>query len=327
MNTFRVDAALLRCLIALLEEASVSLAAKRLDLSQPAASHALKRLRTVFDDPLLVQGKGRLRTTPRARELLEDARETLLRLERLTAPRAPFTAASATGPFVISAPEYVEHRLCPVLAQLLLQEAPDATLRIRPPNPDLAERQLESGETDLRLGWVRSPSPSMRSRTLMHEDFVCVVRADHPTVRGPLTLEQYAALKHVRSQSAVPSTASLLIDAAMQRTGAVLRIALVVPSHLTIGRAVASTDLIATLPRGIAFNIATHLPLRVVDSPVNIPPLRVAMYWHERVQQDARSRWLRSVVVRAFDVMRAQEPREKRGSQARAITPRAAVQP
>ncbi len=301
MDSREIDPALLRCLVALVEEASVSRAASRLGMSQPATSHALARLRRLFDDPLLVRSGGSMSVTPRARALVDRARELMEQMAMLVAPGQPFDPNATADPFVVSAPEYVEHLLYPVLAQSLQREAPKARFRVRPPDPPMADRHLLSGEVDLRLGWVRDPAPSMRSRLLFTDRFVCLVRQGHPAAQSGLTLENYVASTHIRAQSAVPSTATRLIDEAVRRMGAQLRVPLVVPSHLTIGRVVASTDLVATVPRCIARNLVMHLPLRMLQSPVRIPTLRVAMYWHERFHKDPRNRWLRGIILGAVE--------------------------
>ena len=300
-NTSALDLQLLRCLAALVETGSVFGAAGHLGLSQPATSHALARLRRLLDDPLLVRSGRGMSSTPRARELAGEARAVLDRVAALLAPSGPFDAAAEAGPLVISAPEYVEHLLSPHFARLLQEEVPQARLRVRPPDPPVAERHLQSGELDLRLGWVQDPSPAMRSRLLFTDGFVCLVRQGHPAAKGELTLEQYAGLTHIRAQAAVPSTANRLIDKALGKVGSRLRVPLVVPSHLTIGRVVASSDYVATVPRCIARTLVKHLALRMLPSPVRIPTLRVAMYWHERVHRDPRNRWLRAFVLRAVD--------------------------
>lgn len=294
-----IDPLQLRCLVALVEEASVSRAAQRLSMSQPALSHALARARKRFGDPLLVRVGTQMVPTPRAREIAQEGAELLRRLERLAAPRVAFAAEHAHDAFVLSAPENVEHLLAPVLQRTLAAQAPHARLWIRPPDPRQAERQLETGEIDLRLGWAGDPAPSTRSRQLFTDRFVCVTRSDHPATRTPLDLATYIRLGHVRAQVSMPSTASRHIDAALRRLGAAANVTLVLPSYLTIAHVLAGSDLVATLPRGIASSLAKGLPLALMEPPLKIPPARAAMYWHERVQRDARHSWLRELVTRA----------------------------
>jgi DNA-binding transcriptional LysR family regulator len=302
MDNSLIDPVRLRCLVTLVEEASVSRAALRLGLSQPAVSHSLRKLRELFKDSLLVRSGGRMLPTPIGLEVASEAREILDRMGRLVEPRQPFDPAIA-GKFAMSAPEYVEHLICPAISRLLARQAPLAHLWIRPPDPRNADRMLESGELDVRLGWVRDPAPSTRSRQLYADHFVCLLRRDHPVLREPFSMDQYTGLSHVRAQVATPSTASRYMDEAVNKVGSKLNVSLVVPSYFTIGRVVATTDMVATLPLGIASSLAASLPLSIQPCPLKIPPLKVAMYWHERMQSEARHKWFRNLLIRAATEM------------------------
>ena len=304
MNDLHIDPALLRCLVTLTEEASVSRAALRLGLSQPAVSHSLRKLRELFKDSLLVRSGGRMLPTPIGLEVASEAREILDRMSRLVKPRQPFDSAIA-GKFAMSAPEYVEHLICPIISRLLANQAPLARLWIRPPDPRNADRMLESGELDVRLGWVRNPdpTPSTRSRQLYVDRFVCLLRKGHPVLSETFSMEQYTRLSHVRAQVAIPSTASRYMDEAVNKVGSKLNVSLVVPSYFTIGRVVATTDLVATLPLGIARSLAVSLNLSIQPCPIKIPQLKVAMYWHERMQSEARHKWFRSLLILAASEM------------------------
>lgn len=299
MNNQILEISLLRFLVAFAEEGNASQAARKLGLSQPSASHALKKLRKFFDDPLLVRaGKGMV-PTPRSKELALDAAEILQGLQRLGMPKGQFDPAGFDGQFVVSAPEYLEHLLCPVLIAELQKVSPKSHLLVRPPDPERADKLLESGAIDLRLGFVGDPSADMRSRALYTERFVCLMRRGHPAARNEFTLERYAELRHVRLQVSQPSTASRMIDHAVRAIGGTVDVALVSPSYLTIGRVVATSDLVVTVPIGIAKSLLAHLPLQAVSTPVQIPPLKAAMYWHERFQSDSRHKWLRKLVAAA----------------------------
>ncbi len=298
MNDLKLDPILLRCLVALVEETSVSRSALRLGLSQPAVSHSLRKLRELFKDSLLVRAGGGMLPTPVALEVANEAREILARMGRLVEPRQPFDPALG-GRFSMSAPEYVEHLICPVISRLLASQTPLAHLWVRPPDPKNAERLLESGELDVRLGWVRDPAPSTRSRQLFADRFVCLVRNGHPALQETFSMDSYANLSHVRAQVATPSTASRYMDEAMSKFGAKPNVPLVVPSYFTIGRVVASTDLVATLPWGIARSLAASLPLSIQRCPLKIPQLKVAMYWHERKHSEARHKWFRNLLIQA----------------------------
>lgn len=296
----------LRCLIVLVEMGSATQAAQRLGMSQPAVSHMLQRLRRTFGDPLLVRVGLRMVPTPRAHELVGQARELLANASQLLAPTPPFDPGTYEGRWSLSMPEYVDCRMTAGLVELLQARAPSSSLIVYPPNPAEADRMLEVGELDLRLGWVDRSNPTMRSRPLYAESFSCLYRRGHPSVRGGLSLERYIAADHVRVQVSRPSTASRAIDAAVQRMGLDLRVALTVPSLLSLGQAVAASNLVATVPSGMARTLAGLHELELAALPLKIPQLTVAMYWHERVQTDRRHRWLRALVAEVAGRLRVE---------------------
>ena len=296
----------LRCLVVLVEAGSVTAAAARLGTSQPSVSHMLQRLRLAFDDALLVRVGLRMLPTPRAQEIAAQARELLAAAELMLTPIPPFDPATYQGRWAISMPEYVDCRLTSVLVELLSTRAPRSTLIVYPPNPGQADHMLEVGELDLRLGWVDHTSPTTRSRGLYNESFSCLMRKDHAVGRQGLNVERYIAADHVRVQVSRPSTASRAMDAAAHKLGLGLRVALVVPSLMSLARTVAVTDLIGTVPSGMAHTMAKTFGLELAPLPLKIPTLNVAMYWHERMQSDRRHRWLRTLVTEAVATLQAE---------------------
>ena len=133
MNLNNIDLNSLRCLVVLVEEASVSKTASRLEMSQPAISHCLKRLREIFNDPLLVRVGSKMSVTPRGASVAQEAKYILEKIGHLVQPPQVFNPTSYDGNFVISSPEYVDYRLTPILTKTVLQTAPKAHLLIRPP--------------------------------------------------------------------------------------------------------------------------------------------------------------------------------------------------
>lgn len=302
MNENLLDLRLLQVLVTITGSHNVTAAAGVLGLSQPATSHALRQLREKLNDPIVVRVGHRMVPTPRGAKAAAQACEILQRLEEVTKLGEGFDPKTTETSFTISAPEYVEHLLSPELASEVMREAPHSSIWVRPPDPRLAEKMLESGELDLRIGWVNDPAPTTRSRALFTDSFVCLVRKEHPVLRAKLSIETYAELQHVRAQVSTASTASRQMDSAMITAGKKITVGLVVPSYMSIARVVAKTNMIATVPRCIADYFPAALGLVELPSPINIPPLKVAMYWHERMNNDLRHRWLRNKVVQAIQL-------------------------
>ena len=291
-----IDRTLLRCFDALVTERSVSRAAERVGVSQPTMSNALARLRVVFGDPLLLRARGMMTPTNRALELVEPVRSAISNIDGILARSRTFDPATSHARFVLTAPEYVEYTLVPRLVQALENVAPNIALDVRSVNPAKALEWLESGELDLRVGWVRDPPSSLRSKLLFRDRFVCLARHGHPKVRGRLGLQQYLTLPHVRARTSPRSDFWRVLDEAgdgRRRT----RVAHVVQDFMVIPRVVAATDLIAVVPERFAHTAADRNVLQVLRSPLRLPPICIAAYWHERSQREPAHRWFRKILT------------------------------
>lgn len=290
------DLSLLRVFLVLMDELSVSRAAERCDMSQPTMSRALARLRTLFHDPLLTRTGGHMVPTARALGLAAQVRGVIEGFENLTRRPDAFDPATSDRTFVLTAPELGERMLMPGLLRRLRSEAPQARLEVRAPDPDRAYALLESGEVDLRIAWLPRPPPSLRSMPLFQDELVCIAAADHPSVQGGLTLEQFLSLPHARTLGITHITTSRAIDEAVERIGRKLERAFLVQNFLTVPSALAGTDVLATLPRSQALTFARQYPLQVLAPPLRLPRIRYAAYWHERSQADVGHRWFRRML-------------------------------
>src|SRR5262245_34438803 len=191
MDIRSVDLNLLVALDVLLTERNVTRAAMRLTLSQSAMSAALARLRSLFNDPLLLRTSGGMLPTSKGLELAAPVKQILAEIGHLIQRPDGFDPAKAQLMFTIAASDYIEYAILPQLVDFLEAHAPQARLTVRPMDFDAVGRQLESGEVDLGiLGSVFAP-PNARSRPLYLERFVAVVRKGHPRVRDRLTLDEF----------------------------------------------------------------------------------------------------------------------------------------
>ena len=322
-NSRALDLQAVRCFDAIMRERSVSRAAERLGMSQPAVSHALARLRVRFSDPLLVRGAHGMTPTPRALALHDAASAVLDGLDRLESTRTRFDPGTERSRFVVTITDYFERLLAPALAAQLRHEAPGVCIEWRAPNPALAHTWMERGEVDLRLGWLHTPWTGLRFSALFEDRLVCLVREDHPAVGRRLRLDDFFELPHIRPAIAIaPGSTAVDADrwsleaylgltpgsrrgrraaAASEwevHRGRTLRIAMLAQSFLTIPHSVAASDAIATVPRLLVRAMDMPAGVRVVSPPMKLPPLHGAMYWHERTNADPRQRWFRGVVSR-----------------------------
>jgi DNA-binding transcriptional LysR family regulator len=318
MDNGDLDLPALRCLTALVAERSVTRTAEKLGMSQPAVSRVLARLRRHFADALLVRAADGMVPTARALEIAAGARDIVAAVERLARPQRAFEPRTERSTFVVTVPEYFERVLAPALIGRVRREAPNVSVELRAPNLDLARDWLDKGEIDFRLAWIHRPRPESRFGKLPEDRLVCLVRKGHPTVGEELLVGDFYELPHVRPSIAVTRDGASMEVTIEQYLGLPFRkrpvarrlhLSLLVQSFSTIRQVVAETDMIATVPERATWDLDPRLGLRVMRPPIALPPLRGALYWHERNNADSRHQWFRRVILRtAQEIARPTDP-------------------
>jgi DNA-binding transcriptional LysR family regulator len=289
------DLSLLTTLDALLQEANVTLAARRLGLSTPAASHALARIRERLGDPILVRAGRHMVLTPRAEELRPQVRSLVEDATRVLRAAVPFSPRDLTRTFTIYTTDHVLLVLGPALDRILREEAPEVCLRFL---PSVMEDwvPLREGAADLSVCILGHFPPEFRTRRLFADRFVCVVRKDHPRVGRRLTLDAFLALEHVVvSPLGRPSH----VDAVLAERGLERRIRRVVPFFIAGLLMAASTDYVLTVSDRAALALAPMLGLRVMEPPLPLATYSLNLLWHPRLDDEPANRWLRDVFIRA----------------------------
>ncbi|MCA9550641.1 MAG: LysR family transcriptional regulator [Myxococcales bacterium] len=292
------DLSLLLALDALIQEGSVTRAARRVGLSVPAMSQTLKRIRAVLDDPILVRAGRAMVLTPRALALGPEVRSTVEQAQRVLRPQAPFVAAELERTFVVRATDYVLLVLGPTLDRLVGAQAPQANLRFVANALDDPEA-LRTGAADLAVGIYGDLPPELRIRTLLTDRFVCVLRKDHPLAGRRLTLARYAELPHV--QVAPRGRPGGYVDAQLAAHGKRRRVARAVPSFHAALALVASADYVLTISERAARALAPGLGLEVRPPPLELEPYALSLVWHPRLDGDPAHRWLRERFIEAAD--------------------------
>ena len=290
------DPKLLRLLDLLHRTRSVTQAAELLGQSQPTVSIWLSKLRLRLGDPLFVRTPAGMMPTPRVQALIGPVREALDALQRLTTRDAPFDPASAERSFRICMTDASHITLLPPLLVHVRALAPHAKLVAARIDEGTAQA-LQSGEADLALGSAPWLSAGFYQQALYAQDWVCLANARHPRIRRTLTRRIYEAEGHV---GITGGTGGELLANAVKRDQIVRRVMLELPGFLGLGAIVASTDLIATLPRQIGEALAASAGLAVHASPLPIAPFTVHQHWHARYHHEAGNRWLRGVVATLF---------------------------
>ena len=292
-----LDGHLLRILCVLLDERSVSRTARRLDQTQPAISAALKRLRTIFGDPLLVRDKLEMVPTARALRLEAPARAARDAMAQLVAAPAGFDARQATLTFRVGSPDYLAPALLAQVLRRLRTEAPGSRVELHPLGPDFdAERELAEDRLDVIIGNWPEPPERLHLSLLLEDELVCLVRKGHPLASGALTEERYLAAAHV-----VPMRYSShqrgVVETHLAARHAVRDARVAVPYFALAPHVVAETDLVFTTARHFAEPFTRTLPLVMLAMPPGFPAMRFYQLWHERAHHDAAHRWLRRLIT------------------------------
>src|SRR5262245_8899359 len=296
MNLQTIDLNLLLVFEALMEERGVTRAAKRVGLSQPAMSNALARLRRTFDDPLFVRTPDGMSPTPAAQSLIGPVRTALAHLRDIFEEKPAFAPSASERLFHLLANDYVELTLLPPLAKAIREQASGVSLRVqRSPSvfePPSANSLAES--FDLAIGFFPDAltlDARVRSELLWEDRNICIARAKHPKIRGRISLRQYAEAEHVAVFYKKQGLG--VIDTLLAQKGLSRRTAVVVPHFTTVPFIVSTSDFIATVPDRIAQRFSRQLKLQSLRAPIEIPPLRLTLLWHERFHADPAHRWIR----------------------------------
>ena len=283
------DIRLLVVLDVLLEEANATRAAQRLGVTQSSVSHSLRRLRELLDDDLFVRSGRTLRPTPRALALRMPLRDTLRGLGELVRGGAAFDAKTSRRTVTIIASDLFASAVLPKLMRTLRREAPEMSVAIKGPGPHILDT-LETGGAELAFGFLGAPKRGFHRRKLFEDDFTCLVRREHPRIRGKLTLDAYLGERHVLvTPTGRPGSK---LDDKLARRGKRRDIALMLPHFMAAGLVVANSDLITTMPTRAAAAMTRQLGLRRLPPPLPGLGYEIYAYWHGRVGGDAAVMWL-----------------------------------
>jgi DNA-binding transcriptional LysR family regulator len=291
MDLQNFDLNLLVVLDALLTDRSVSRAAQRLNLSQPALSASLKRLRTALQDPLLVRDGLHMVPTPRAEQLMEPLRSILGNIESLVASPEAFDPSQVQRTVRIATNDYGAFILIPKLLKRWQAIAPGIDVEVW----EIAKDATES-ISDPSIDLLISDSWSLRDcpcqEVLFAESFTCLVRQNHPRIQSTLSLENYLAEEHVL----VSPRGRVLgnVDAVLSEQGLQRRVRLTLPHVLAVPAAIAATDCLVTLATRIAGRLAADYGLCQLPPPIPLEAFNISMAWPTRTANEPVVKWLRA---------------------------------
>jgi DNA-binding transcriptional LysR family regulator len=295
MNGSTVDLNLLTVLEVLLLEGHVTRAARRAHLSQPAASRALRRLRELFDDELLVRVGQRMRLTPKAEALLPAVQRVLAEVRALTAP-STFSPSVARGVVRLAAPDIITYMLGPPLLARLQRDAPGLDFEILQWSSAWRD-QLANGEVDLTFGQAAPTDRGVHSSLVVRNEWATVLRKGHPALRRRWNLDTFLGLRHLMIGFTPHGGGH--VDTALSRLGRSRRVGLRMPYVVLSPLLIAESDLVLTTARWLAEKFARPMGLVLRPPPpeLRLAPVDLTMVWHDRTHHDPTQRWLRGVLV------------------------------
>jgi DNA-binding transcriptional LysR family regulator len=288
-----LDLNLLKGFDALYNERSVTRAAEQLCLTQPAVSGMLLRLRNNFGDRLFVRAQRGVIPTPRAIELAPQIKQVLNSIETLLRP-TEFDPALAHFSLTLAATDYALQVVVTPFLAALRQQAPGISVAVLTVDDTSINTRMENGELDFALLTPESTNPDLHAHHLFNEEYVFAIREDHPVLQeGPLTLERFCQLEHA-IVSLDGGGFSGATDQALAAIGHKRKVALSVPSFLSLIRILQCSDLVALVPKRL---ISPADGLVVQPPPLTVKGFTKLLAWHERTHADPRYIWVRSLLI------------------------------
>lgn len=298
MHISRVDLNLFIVFEAIYAEGSVTRASLKLNLTQPAISHALKRLRVMFEDPLFVRQGHLMVSTPLARSIIEPVRHSLRGFEVTLNKLNRFDPASTEKEFTLALRDVLESTVLPPLMVALEREAPHARVAAVQVDRRELEGELQAGTLDCAIDVLLPLAPDIRHTRILADRTLVVARRGHPRLQGGITLEQYLAEEHILASSRRKGPG--IEDFELSRLGMQRKIRLRCQHYFAACRVVSQTDLLLTMPERYARVANQQFDNQLLALPLEMPAWDVYLYWHANVEDDPANRWLRERLTAAM---------------------------
>ncbi len=280
---------------ALARDGNLTDAAKKIGLTQPAASHALARLRRDLQDPIFVRTSSGMQPTPYGTRLAAAVRAALQVLRDGMERHHEFEPGTSKRTFNLFMSDIGQLLYLPPLLARLSKEGAGIALRVRSV-PDKAPHQLlESGEVDLAIGTFTTLISGCMQKRLFQDRYVCIVRKDHPAFEDGMTAEAFDNVPHALADAS--GYVHELLDRRLARLKVRRNVKLHIPHFLVLPLVVARSDLLAIMAERVATLFADIVPLKILAPPTKLPPYEVKLFWHERFHRDPANRWLRDFVA------------------------------
>lgn len=306
----KIDLHLIRVLHTVLTERSVSRAAMRLGMHQPAVSTALRRLRELSGDALLVRSGTGMVPTDAGLRMIEPSASILRDAQMLFSGVRVFDPASSEESFRLAASDYLDPLFLPQLVARIKAQAPLSRIEMRGLSEDADyQTHLAQGRVDVVIGNWAQPPQDLHMGRLFGDEVVCLVSRDHPACRRGWDLAQWLHAEHIAPTPTHPG-AKGFIDEHLSRLGLRRHVVARCPHFGLIPAMVASSLLVLTTGRQYCERFASQLPVKILPCPVDFPRMVYYQLWHERTHAAGASRWLREQVREVALSLRPDAPRQ-----------------
>lgn len=293
------DLNLLRVFVAIWDLRSLTAAGDRLGLTQPAVSHALRRLRILFEDPLFVRTPNGMAPSDAAFRLYPPLAQAFAMINEAMQQLASFDPATAERVFRVSMSDMSEFYFLPPLIALLDREARGIRIDVVNTPVESVSAAMRAGEVDLALGYVPGLDAGCVSRTLFVDEHVCVVRAGHPLRKAKPSREDLSALRYVYAST--NATGHRMVEQWLDELNFKRDVVLRLPHFVVAPEIVMHTDLAVIFPKSIARRFNRGKAFRILPLPFALPPIEIQVHSHTQFSADAGIAWLRETIHAMFD--------------------------
>ncbi len=298
INLHSLDLNLLVVFNEIYQHKQISKVARVLNLSQPAVSNALARLRRNFDDPLFVRTKEGMQATPFADLLADPIRLALNGLSEALNVQEQFNPATSMRHFQIVLTDVAELYFMPRLIQQCALLAPAVRISTRRSAGIDLVAELGEGKTDLAIGAFSQVPQALYQRRLFRQKYVVLMRSAHPLASQKLTLKKMQGAEQLLVASAENPYDQ--INLALEKADLLGNVKFSVPYFTAVPYIISQSDLLVTVPQKLAASATGHFGLHYHKHPLPLPELQTNIFWHGRYHQDLGNQWLRNLMVEIF---------------------------
>jgi len=297
-----LDLNLLRTLVAVRETGSLTRSAELLRVAQPTVSHSLGRLRRHFDDRLFLRSPTGMQPTELADQLYSAFKPALTNVDLAVADAVQFDPAISTRRFRLCLTDLGEIALLPAILQRIGEDAPLVEVEVTPMDITQVEGWVGIGAVDAAIASTPLDA-SLASEVLLHEDYICLLRDDHPLALRGLSLKDFQAARHA---VVATTTGHRLAEMVMRELGITQQATVTLPHFAALPHILNRTDLLAVVPRGLAEAFIGRWALTAIPLPFDVPEFDVKIYWQRREREPAALAWFHQMIADAVGRERSQ---------------------